>query len=370
MNKKIEIKCKGNRYLSYLKLKTFQGSLKEMSKESAGKLRQLILKHGWIAPIFVWDKNQILDGHGRLLVLGELLKEGYSIAELPIVDIEAKTKKEAAQILLAINSKYQTITDDGLYEFMNEMDLKFEDLQAFELPDINLDKFEAEFFLNGGLTEDDAIPDVPEKSQTKVGDLYHLGNHRLLCGDSTKKENIERLMEGKKADMIFTDPPYAVSYGADQETLNKKSGGKFRAKVRPILNDNLSTEECAEKIWRPAFKNYHEVAKDDCSFYMTMCQGGDQMMMMMMMMGENWQVKHELIWVKNAPVFSMGRLDYDYQHEPILYGWKKKHNWYGKGQFLKSIWEIAKPTKSELHPTMKPIELIENALLNSSKKTI
>jgi DNA modification methylase len=88
--------------------------------------------------------------------------------------------------------------------------------------------------------------------------------------------------------------------------------------------------------------------------------------MMMMMMAENWQVKHELIWVKSSPVFSMGRLDYDYQHEPILFGWKKKHNFYGQGKILKSIWEIPKPSKSELHPTMKPIELMENALLNSS----
>ena len=98
-----------------------------------------------------------------------------------------------------------------------------------------------------------------------------------------------------------------------------------------------------------------------------MCQGGDQMMMMMMM-SEHWQVKHELIWVKSSPVFSMGRLDYDYQHEPILFGWKKKHNFYGKGEFLKSIWEIPKPSKSDLHPTMKPIALIENCLLNSSKE--
>jgi len=88
---------------------------------------------------------------------------------------------------------------------------------------------------------------------------------------------------------------------------------------------------------------------------------------MMMMMSENWQVKHELIWVKSSPVFSMGRLDYDYQHEPILYGWKLKHNFYGNGQFRKSVWEIPKPNKSELHPTMKPVALIENALQNSSQ---
>ena len=195
-------------------------------------------------------------------------------------------------------------------------------------------------------------------------------SHRVLNGDSTKKEDVARLMGDKKADMVFTDPPYAVNYGADQNVLNKKSGNKSKLIARPIAGDNLTAKECSEKLWRPVFKNLYENANDDCSFYMTMCQGGDQMMMMMMimMMSENWQIKHELIWVKSSPVFSMGRLDYDYQHEPILFGWKKKHNFYGKGKFLKSIWEIPKPSKSELHPMMKPIELIVNAIQNSSKE--
>ena len=112
-NKQIPIRCKGNRYLPFDKLKNFQGSLKEMSEANAGKLKASILKYGWVAPVFVWGGDYILDGHGRLLVLGELLKDGYTIGELPVVDIEAQTKKEAAEILLAINSKYQTITDEG-----------------------------------------------------------------------------------------------------------------------------------------------------------------------------------------------------------------------------------------------------------------
>jgi DNA modification methylase len=158
-----------------------------------------------------------------------------------------------------------------------------------------------------------------------------------------------------------------VNYGHDQQELQEKSGGKFSKtrKRTQIKNDNLNIKEISEKIWSPSFRNLYEIAKDNCSFYMTMCQGGEQMMMMMKM-NEHWQIKHELIFVKNALVFSMGRLDYDYQHEPILFGWKKKHNFYGKGQFLKSIWQINKPIKSDLHPTMKPVELIENALLNSS----
>jgi DNA modification methylase len=110
------------------------------------------------------------------------------------------------------------------------------------------------------------------------------------------------------------------------------------------------------------------VANDDCALYVTMPQGGTHMMMMMMMIHEaGWQVKHELMWLKNQPTFSMNRLDYDYKHEPILYGWNKKHEFYGNGKFNKSVWEIDKPKKSNLHPTMKPIELIVNAIQNSSK---
>ena len=146
MKKFITTKCKGNRYIPFGELKTFQGNLKEMSKDSAGKLRASIISHGWVAPVFVWNGNEILDGHGRLLVLAELLKEGYTIGALPVVDIEADNRQEAARILLAINSKYQSITDEGLYEFMSTMELSMDDLADIDLPDIDLEDFEANFF--------------------------------------------------------------------------------------------------------------------------------------------------------------------------------------------------------------------------------
>ena len=209
--KTIPIRCKGNRYLKYSELVAFQGNLKEMSKENYQKLRSAILKHGWIAPIFVWNKKEILDGHGRMLVLTELLKEGYSIGDIPVVDVEAKTRKEAAEILLSINSHFQSITEQGLYEFMHDFELDLEGIKDFTLPDIDLSHFEASFFENKGLIDDDEVPPVPAKAKSKLGDLYLLGNHRLLCGDATKKEDIDRLMDGKKADVILTDPPYGVT---------------------------------------------------------------------------------------------------------------------------------------------------------------
>jgi DNA modification methylase len=180
-----------------------------------------------------------------------------------------------------------------------------------------------------------------------------------MCGDSTKKEDVELLMDGNKADMVFTDPPYSVNY---EKKVKEIFGNNDYNK---ISNDELSVDEISESVWKPSFRNMHQAASDHCSFYMTAPQGGDQMMMMMMMK-ENWQMKHELIWIKNNPVFSMGRLDYDYQHEPILYGWNKTHKFYGNGEFTKSIWHIDRTKKNKLHPTMKPIELISNAILNSS----
>ena len=188
-NKNIPIRCEGSRFLNYERLKTFQGDLKEMTKEAAGKLKASILKFGWVAPVFVWNKNEILDGHGRLLVLGELLKAGYTIGDLPVVDIEARTKREAAEILLAINSKYQTITDDGLYHFMHEMELGIDELSIFELPDIDLAEFEANFFEDRAEEEEEkpvefksryevAVECHDENEQKEVYDIMTLRGHK------------------------------------------------------------------------------------------------------------------------------------------------------------------------------------------------
>jgi DNA modification methylase len=164
--------------------------------------------------------------------------------------------------------------------------------------------------------------------------------------------------------MVFTDPPYNVAIGSKNAFLN--SVQKAGCCCEDIENDKGMTDaEIGEQLWKPAFQNMADNAQDDCSIYVTMPQGGTHMMMMMMA-DACWQVKHELMWLKNQPTFSMGRLDYDYKHEPIMYGWKKTHNFYGKGLFTKSVWEYDKPRKCNLHPTMKPVALIANALLNSS----
>jgi DNA modification methylase len=338
----------------------FQGNLKEMSKINAEKLKKSIVKHGWIAPVFTWNGNNIIDGHGRLLVLGEMLKNGHSIGEIPVVDIQAKDRKEAAEILLSINSHYQKITGDGLYEFMNDMELNLEGLTDFVLPDIDLDRFEAEFFEKKGNIEDDEIPEAKE-AITKTGDLWLLGEHRLLCGDATKKEDVERLMDGKKADMVFTDPPYGVRNADKNKYLNAISPGN---RIQTEIKQDHVSEKDIMAFWKISFERIRDTLADINSYYIFGPQ--IQGMMMMMMQEAGLPYRHVIIWVKNNHV--LGRCDYNYRHEPIFFGWTSKHKFYGNGQWQTSVWDCPKPLKNDLHPTMKPVALIINALQNSSLK--
>ena len=330
------------------------------SDEQVTQLASSIKEFGFINPVIIDDHNGLIAGHGRLMAAKKL-----GLDEVPVL-IEShlnETQKKAyilADNKLALNAGWDA---DLLKVELSELkDLGFDNLDT-----IGFSEDEIKDILNTELeaVEDEGAGEIPEEPKTQRGDIWTLGEHRLMCGDSTSENDVKALMLEEKADLVFTDPPYNVAVGDKNKVLNQ-----FQPSNRiteNIANDKCKTdEEISEKLWLPAFTNLYAYAKDECSIYVTMPQGGTHMMMMMMMHKACWNVKHELIWVKNSPTFSMGRLDYDYQHEPILYGWKKSHNFYGKGKYTKSIWTIDKPKKCDLHPTMKPIELIENALLNSS----
>ena len=364
---KIKVSCECKDFLALGDLTEFQGGLKSRTEFDVDKIVRSIHKYGIAFPLFVWRHdgvNHCLDGHGRLLALNKMAENGDTIPPLPVVYVDCKDERSARDLLLRLNSQYGTMTADSVREFAEGFDVDFTELQ---LPCGVID------FDVAGVQEtegDDEVPDVDEKEEpdSQPGEMYELGSSILMCGDSTDPDAVARLMGGEKADMVFTDPPYNVAIGDKNKALQSfQKAGRI---TENIENDFFKTdEECAKKLWLPCFKNLFENAKDECAIYVTMPQGGTHMMMMMMMMRDSgWQVKHELIWVKNSPTFSMGRLNYDYQHEPILYGWKKSHKWVGKGKFNKSIWNIDKPIKCDLHPTMKPIELIENTVLNSSEK--
>jgi DNA modification methylase len=222
----------------------------------------------------------------------------------------------------------------------------------------------------GGGEEGPIEPGAAEKAQevwgTELGQLWAVGEHRLICGDCTDRETVERLMGKNDIDLVLTDPPYSVNYGQKNRALN--SIGPSNRIKSDIKNDTLSTEDTAELIWGPAFRNAYNKSRNGTVFYCFSPQGGDQMMMMMMMMIKaEWNKRlHQLIWRKNSPTFSMGRLDYQYQHEPILYTWRgTNHGYYG--EVGRSVIDCDRPNVSKFHPTMKPVLLVSKLIENSSR---
>lgn len=207
--------------------------------------------------------------------------------------------------------------------------------------------------------------DIPVR--TKKGDIWLLGEHRLMCGDSTDADCVAKLMNGEKADMVFTDPPYGVSYTEKNEYLN--SFGKPMSCPKAIENDSKTPEEMYD-FWRKAFELIYEHTNKKMAYYITAPQGGDLLLLLLLqaVRDAGFALKHQLIWNKNNHV--LGRCDYNYKHEPIIYGWKIKgtHSFEGNGKFKTSVWDIPKPQRNDLHPTMKPIELISECLKDNSRK--
>lgn len=208
---------------------------------------------------------------------------------------------------------------------------------------------------------DQEVPDAEQvETRCKHGDIWQLGRHRLLCGDATVVTDMEKLMDGKKADMVFTDPPYNVNYGATmKDTLRKKDGQKSAG--RTIMNDNLGD-------------NFKQFLTDACANIVNFCKGAIYICMSSSELhtlynsfvesGGKWSTF--IIWAKNT--FTLGRSDYQRQYEPILYGWPQgaKHYWCGDRDQA-DVWEYNKPQVNDLHPTMKPLELVARAIKNSSQ---
>jgi DNA modification methylase len=336
-------------------LEIFQGDLKKRRAEDYRKIKDSILKHGIVVPLFIWQNDGhkwVIDGTGRVETLNQMRDAGFIIPKLPVVFINAKDEAEAKEILLKITSHYGKVSQAGFEEFIKGLDIDFDDLGLDILPPRDIRE------------ELGLIPETPRKAVTQPGDIYTIGAHRLICGDCADPEIYRRLMGDDRADLVFTDPPYGVSIGDKNRLLNTIAKGKRYGIEENIENDTLGMDEL-RFLLEQAFTQVCEHMKDNAAYYITAPQGENGIMLIQVLDKSGLPVRHQLIWCKNAPTFSMGRLDYDYQHEPILYGWKKAHSFYGLGKYTTSLWHYEKPRKCDLHPTMKPPELIRNAIENS-----
>jgi len=229
---------------------------------------------------------------------------------------------------------------------------------GFDLDLIGFSDEELDQLLGGdddaGESDEDAVPEIEQEPVSQSGDLWLLGDHRLLCGDSTNAQDLARLMDGGLADMAFTDPPYNVDYG-------NSAKDKMRGKDRRILNDNLGDDFYA--FLKAALSNMLTVTKGACYVAMSSSEL-DTLQRAFRDAGGKWSTF--IVWAKNT--FTLGRSDYQRQYEPILYGWREgnDHYWCG-ARDQGDVWFFNKPVKNDLHPTMKPVELVERAIRNSSK---
>lgn len=371
-------------YLPIDKIKPYERNAKKHPANQVEHIANSIREFGFRQPLVVDAENVLVIGHGRLLAAKKL-----GMAEVPVVRADDLTTDQIKALRLADNKTNESEWEEELLNLelgdilnISMSDFGFEDIDGLKTADEVL--------------EDEYDEDPPEEPKSKLGDIYQLGEHRLMCGDSTSAEDVEKLMNGEKADMVFTDPPYGVAIGSRNKAINAVEPGRGGHIETDIEGDTMSEEELYEML-KNAFTNLREIAaKDSCSFYVTSPQGGSLGLMMMMMKDAGLPVRHILIWVKNTAVFSLGRLDYDYRHEPIFYTWTSKHNFYGdysttviddsepidkmskaelkelvrayKEKKPDSVIYCDKPSKSTLHPTMKPLKLIARFIVNSSKR--
>ena len=308
------------------------------------KLKRSIEQFGYVEPV-IWNEKtgRVVGGHQRLKVLTDM---GITEVDVVVVDMDTEKEKALNIALNKISGEWDT----------EKLALVIADLQGTDF-DVSLTGFDPEELedlfrddVKGGVKEDDFDVEAELKKPTfsKAGDLWMLGKHRLLCGDSTKPETFDLLMNGKKANLVVTDPPYNVDY--------KGSAGK-------IKNDSMA-EDQFEQFLLAAYQQMEAAMADDASIYV-FHSDSHGLAFRKAFEEAGFYLSGCCIWKKQSLV--LGRSPYQWQHEPVLFGWKKKgkHQWY-TGRKESTIWEFDKPKKNKDHPTMKPIALVSYPIMNST----
>ena len=312
------------------------------------KIKNSIVKFGFVSPLVINKDMTVIGGHQRLKVLKDL---GITEVECIVVDLD-KTNEKALNI--ALNKIQGDWDEDKLEALLQELKL-----EEFDMNLTGFDFDEVDEILNdiNGTKEDnfdvDSAYEEIEEPITKPGDIWILGNHRLMCGDSTHKDDIMRLMNNQDADMLLTDPPYNVDYvGKTAEALK-------------IKNDNMDDNQFYEFL-KKVFENMYIVTKEGASIYVFHADT-EGINFRKAFKDAGFKLAECLIWKKDC--FVMGRQDYQWQHEPVLYGWKEgKAHYFINDRTQSTILEFDRPKQSTLHPTMKPIELIAKLIKKSSKE--
>lgn len=326
------------------KLIPYVNNARTHSPAQVMKLRSSLREFGFINPVIIDRDLNVIAGHGRIMAAKE---EG--IKEIPCVFVDYLTEAQKKAYILADN---RMAMDAGWDEELLKIEIEALQAEAFDIGLTGFDDKEiADLFASNDDVEDDDFDvdaELEKPTFTKAGDVWVLGNHRLVCGDSTKPETYELLMEGKKANLVVTDPPYNVNY--------EGSAGK-------IKNDNMANDKFYQFLF-DAYTCMYQAMADDASIYVFHADT-EGLNFRRAFAEAGFYLSGTCIWKKQSLV--LGRSPYQWQHEPCLFGWKKsgKHQWYS-GRKETTIWEFDKPKKNGDHPTMKPVPLIAYPIKNSS----
>lgn len=335
-------------YLEVESLIPYARNSRTHSDEQVAQVAASIKEFGFTNPVLVDQDGMIIAGHGRTLAAQRLQMKEVPCLRLSHLSEAQKRAYVIADNKLALNAGW----DDELLavELRDLKDSDF-DLSLTGFGDDELADLLAEA-LEEGLTDEDSVPEAPETPVTVPGDIWVLGKHRLMCGDATSIENLEKLCEGQLVDMWLTDPPYNVAYeGKTKDALTIKNDEMGNDDFRQFLRDSYTAADAVMKpgavfyIWHADSEGYNfRGAAFDIE----------------------WTIRQCLIWKKQTMV--MGRQDYHWQHEPCLYGWKEgaAHLW-ASDRKQTTILEFNRPMRSADHPTMKPVELFEYQILNNTK---
>lgn len=334
-------------YIDIMEIKPYKKNPRKIPQEAVDAVAESIREFGFKVPIVLDKNNVVVTGHTRLMAAHKL-----GMTEVPCIIASELTPEQVKAYRLADN-QVNTLSsfDDAL--LLEELEGIFEidmELFGFETPEEEAEVVDDDFDVVGVLGE-------IEEPVVKLGDIYHIGNHRLICGDSTDPATIARLMNGELAQMCFTDPPWNVNYGATDHPSWKQ---------RSIMNDSMTSEEFKEFLDK-SFARVNEAMLPGGMTYVVMsAQEWGNNMQALEEAGFHWS--STIIWNKDRIVLS--RKDYHTKYEPIWYGWKE-----GEARLMpledrkqSDVWDFERPSRSEEHPTMKPIPLVGRAVENSSKK--
>ena len=319
------------------------------SDEQVAQIAASIKEFGFNNPVLISEDDVIIAGHGRVMAARKI-----GLMEVPCIRLGHLTETQRKAYIIADN---RLALNAGWDNELLTIELNELLADNFALGILGFDVDELKNLLDPvkpteGLTDEDEVPEVPEEPKTKPGDIYKLGRHRLMCGDSTSIDALEKLCDGQLVDMWLTDPPYNVAYeGKTKDALTIKNDSMEDGQFRQFLQDSYTAADMVMKpgavfyIWHADSEgyNFRGAAKD-----------------------AGWTVRQCLIWKKSTMV--MGRQDYHWKHEPCLYGWKDGagHLW-AADRKQTTILEFDKPSRNGEHPTMKPVGLFEYQMLNNTK---